>query len=360
LIQIHNTECRRYNIAYICLPPNSTDKLQPLDVGIFGPVKSSWRAVLAEYKTQNPLQVGVPKTVFPSLLKKTLDRANPGQHMAAAFRKCGLYPVDPSKAMERIPSRDMDAPETIRELLNSTLGEKLDQLRGTGRKEKAKGRGQKIKVAPGKSYSAPVLDSESEEEDEDEEGLDEVEVDSEDEDEVETLLREMDDDERKGKGKGKAPTRRPTLPLQVSDSDSDMDDELPDLDNEPVDPAAGGSWRSRPANFPVGSFVVAVYDKAWYVAQVEGEEPEEETEGFTLLKYMERKGVNQFVWGKVSDRLKTLHTDILLKVEPPIPVSSRLWGLPKDVVKEVEKLFRVLWSIIFHKPKYILQGLIFY
>ena len=143
----------------------------------------------------------------------------------------------------------------------------------------------------------------SEEEDEDEEGLDEVEVDSEDEDEVETLLREMDDDERKGKGK--ATTRRPTLPLQVSDSDSDMDDELPDLDNEPVDPAAGGSWRSRPANFPVGSFVVAVYDKAWYVAQVEGEEPEEETEGFTLLKYMERKGVNQFVWGKVSDRLKT-------------------------------------------------------
>jgi hypothetical protein len=197
-----------------------------------------------------------------------------------------------------------------------------------------------------------VLDSE--EEDEDEEGLDEVEVDSEDEDEVETLLREMDDDERKGKGK--ATTRRPTLPLQVSDSDSDMDDELPDLDNEPVDPAAGGSWRSRPANFPVGSFVVAVYDKAWYVAQVEGEEPEEETEGFTLLKYMERKGVNQFVWGKVSDRLKTLYTDILLKVEPPIPVSSRLWGLPKDVVKEVEKLFRVLWSIIFHKPKYILQG----
>jgi hypothetical protein len=327
-------------------------------VGIFGPLKSSWRAILAEFKSENPLQVGVPKTAFPRLLKKTIERANPGQHMAAAFRKCGLFPVDPSKAMERIPSRDMDAPETIRELLNSTLGEKLDQLRGTGRKEKAKGRGKKIKVAPGKSYSAPLVDSE--EEDEDEEGLDEKEVDSEgsdsDEDEVETLLKEMDECRGKGKGKAKANTRRPTLPLQISDSDSDLNDELPDLDNEPVDPAAGGSWRARPVNFPVGSFVVAVYDKAWYVAQVEGEEPEEETEGFTLLKYMERKGVNQFVWGKESDRLKTLHTDILLKVEPPIPVSSRLWGLPKDVVKEVEKLFRVLWSIIFHKPKCILQG----
>ena len=80
-------------------------------------------------------------------------------------------------------------------------------------------------------------------------------------------------------------------------------------------------------------------------------------EGFTLLKYMERNGVNQFVLVKQSDRLKTLHTDILLKVAPPIPVSSRLWGLPKDVVKKVLKLFRVLRSIIFHLRKCILQGL---
>ena len=52
----------------------------------------------------------------------------------------------------------------------------------------------------------------------------------------------------------------------------------------------------------------------------------------------------------------TLHSDILLTVEPPIPVSSRLWGLPNDVMKEVEKLFRVLWSIVFLLPVCILQG----
>jgi hypothetical protein len=60
--------------------------------------------------------------------EKTIERANPGQHMAAAFRKCGLFPVDPSKAIKRILSRDMDAPETIRELLNPNQGEKLDQI----------------------------------------------------------------------------------------------------------------------------------------------------------------------------------------------------------------------------------------
>jgi hypothetical protein len=51
--------------------------------------------------------------------------------------------------------------------------------------------------------------------------------------------------------------------------------------------------RKQAEMFPVRSYVAAVYDGDWYVAQVEGEE----TEGYTLLKYMERKGNNQFVWG---------------------------------------------------------------
>lgn len=100
-----------------------------------------------------------------------------------------------------------------------------------------------------------------------------------------------------------------------------------------------------------------VYEKKWYLAQVEGEEPEDETEGLTLLKYryMVRVGNNQFIWGKGTDKLKTLHSDILLRVQPPIPVSSRYYGLPKDVQKEVEKLFRVLCSIIFQNYSNLLS-----
>jgi hypothetical protein len=44
----------------------------------------------------------------------------------------------------------------------------------------------------------------------------------------------------------------------------------------------GGGGRKQAEMFPVGSYVAAVYDGDWYVAQVEGEEPEEETEGYTL------------------------------------------------------------------------------
>jgi hypothetical protein len=53
--------------------------------------------------------------------------------------------------MERIPGRDMqEKPGATRALLNSTFGERLEELRGVGPMEKLK-RGKKIKVAPGQS-----------------------------------------------------------------------------------------------------------------------------------------------------------------------------------------------------------------
>jgi hypothetical protein len=107
--------------------------------------------------------------------------------------------------------------------------------------------------------------------------------------------------------------------------------ELPDPDTPVTD------------SYAVGNFVVAVYESLWYIGQVEGEEPEEETAGFTLIKYMDRKGHNQFVWGVRDDIYKTKNSDILLQVDPPVPVvSDRIWGLPKDTLKKVEDLFKVV------------------
>ena len=59
----------------------------------------------------------------------------------------------------------------------------------------------------------------------------------------------------------------------------------------------------------VGQYVVAIYDNMWYIAMVECEDPDEENDGYTLLKYMKRKGENCLVWGK-TDLLKTKNSDI--------------------------------------------------
>jgi hypothetical protein len=44
--------CEEHNIRFIFLPENSTHFLQPLDVGVFGPLKRRWRTVLADWKNE--------------------------------------------------------------------------------------------------------------------------------------------------------------------------------------------------------------------------------------------------------------------------------------------------------------------
>jgi hypothetical protein len=122
-----------------------------------------------------------------------------------------------------------------------------------------------------------------------------------------------------------------------------------DEDEIPV-PSASVGRDGGECDFSVGSFVVAIYDDLWYIAQVESEQPEDKIPGCILLKYMTRKGFNQFHWDdKVQDLLRTDRRDIIMPIDPPIPVSNRYWGLPKEKLQELQKNSRVNWSIISNK-----------
>lgn len=68
--------CRQNNIAFICLPKNSTHITQPLDVSFFRPLKMAWRTVLLKWKTLNTREAGMKKDVFPQLLRDTLLKMN--------------------------------------------------------------------------------------------------------------------------------------------------------------------------------------------------------------------------------------------------------------------------------------------
>ena len=60
------------NVLLLCLPPNTTHLLQSLDVGVFAPMKSVWRAILKRYKLEMKGQ-RVGKEDFPSLIAKLWD-----------------------------------------------------------------------------------------------------------------------------------------------------------------------------------------------------------------------------------------------------------------------------------------------
>jgi hypothetical protein len=88
-------------------------------VGVFSSIKANWWALLTKYKEKNPKQAGITKVEFPRLLAELLTTANPGQHLKAAFNKCGLYPVNAARAVERIPAKTMECDtDTTRELMD--------------------------------------------------------------------------------------------------------------------------------------------------------------------------------------------------------------------------------------------------
>jgi hypothetical protein len=70
--------CELHNVRFCFLPENSTHLLQPLDVAVFGPMKRHWRKILSDWKDEcmktGQNSATLPKQVFPTLLKKLMEK----------------------------------------------------------------------------------------------------------------------------------------------------------------------------------------------------------------------------------------------------------------------------------------------
>ncbi|XP_066930866.1 uncharacterized protein [Clytia hemisphaerica] len=100
-------ECRRHNIAFIPLIPNTTHISQPLDVAVFSPVKKFWRQSLEAWRRETRIKDDLQKTCFPAILRSTFIRIERelGTALESGFRTCGIHPLDRTKIAKKIPSR---------------------------------------------------------------------------------------------------------------------------------------------------------------------------------------------------------------------------------------------------------------
>jgi len=265
--------CRKNDIQFVCLPPNSTHLTQPLDVGYFGPLKASWKKQLIKYSKEDLNANLLCKKVFPRMLKELLDSVIPAELLPPAFERCGLYPIQRKKVTERLPSKDKA--KTIARHLDKALLDRLEERRFPVSKKKGRGK----KIPAGKSYTD--MDTEEEEEEESEVSGDDESMGPPSEDEDEVALE------------------------QTEEVDSDLES-LPEL---------------QATNYKTGQFVVAVYEEEWFLAEVALEQ-EDVAKGYTRLKYMAIKGVNSFCWGLRPDIHVACNEDILLPVIPE-PINNR-------------------------------------
>ena len=80
------------NIHLLCLPPHTTHLLQPLDVGVFGPLKQAWKKILKEHQIETCAGT-VTKEDFPGLISRLWERSFKAAHIKSGFRKTGLHPL---------------------------------------------------------------------------------------------------------------------------------------------------------------------------------------------------------------------------------------------------------------------------
>ncbi|CAH1959591.1 unnamed protein product [Acanthoscelides obtectus] len=161
--------CEQNNIAFVCLPKNSTHLTQPLDVGFFRPFKMSWRSVLLRWKQSHLSSTTVDKKDFPYLLSTALTEMDKKTEdgngairldLEASFRATGIVPFDPDRVLQKIPEND----NVDQDAVHDVLVKYLEQQRFPAAPSRKSIKRQRLDIQPGKSVTAPNESSSSDDE----------------------------------------------------------------------------------------------------------------------------------------------------------------------------------------------------
>jgi len=111
------------NIAFVCLPKNSTHLCQPLDVAFFRALKIQWRAILDSWKQKCTRKCStITKEKFPSLLRQLCmsvcgDNEDKlySENLVSGFRKCGIVPFNRNEVLARLPQQEPSGTSAVNE-----------------------------------------------------------------------------------------------------------------------------------------------------------------------------------------------------------------------------------------------------
>lgn len=106
-----STFCRENGLILIALYPNSTHILQPLDIAVFGPLKSSWKKRVKEWRYKNESELS--KCDVPKALSEIMNSDKMPSNIISGFKHTGLYPFNPdnvdySKIILRIEKENIN------------------------------------------------------------------------------------------------------------------------------------------------------------------------------------------------------------------------------------------------------------
>jgi hypothetical protein len=95
------TFCKDNQIILYCLVPHSSHLTQPLDVGVFGPMKCAYRKNVTAWQLQHPDQIPT-KHSFPAIFKKAWKDSAIPSNAAKGFKHAGIFPATGMVSSDRL------------------------------------------------------------------------------------------------------------------------------------------------------------------------------------------------------------------------------------------------------------------
>jgi hypothetical protein len=92
--------CKDKNIIPVYMPPHSSHLLQPLDVGLFGPLKRAYGRQVEDLVKAGVNHVSKPE--FLVALKAAIPAAMTPENVLGGFRGAGLVPLDPQVVIDKL------------------------------------------------------------------------------------------------------------------------------------------------------------------------------------------------------------------------------------------------------------------
>jgi hypothetical protein len=92
--------CKDNSIICLCYPPHSIDRLQPLDVGCFSPLKNAYGR-LVQAKTELGIHY-IEKLDFLVLFQQARAIVFTSKNIKSVFQAVGILPFDPQKVLSRL------------------------------------------------------------------------------------------------------------------------------------------------------------------------------------------------------------------------------------------------------------------
>jgi hypothetical protein len=92
--------CIKYDIIVTIFPPHSTHLLQPLDLGVFQPMKNVHQKALRRHVALGEIRFS--RDDFIAAFKEIYDHGFTSHHIINGFEESGLFPPDPGPVLAKL------------------------------------------------------------------------------------------------------------------------------------------------------------------------------------------------------------------------------------------------------------------